>query len=85
MAIVLTINATFDGEVFRPTTPVDLVANETYQITIAEQDKPLENPTGETAWDVLDRFTGSIEGPGDLSTELDHYLYGTPKRHHEDA
>lgn len=34
----------------------------------------------ETTWDVLNRLVGSIEGPPDWSSELDHYLYGAPRR-----
>jgi hypothetical protein len=26
---------------------------------------------------------GAVEGPADWSSELDHYLYGTPKRGEE--
>ncbi|HEY3136658.1 MAG TPA: hypothetical protein VGL29_11580 [Blastocatellia bacterium] len=32
------------------------------------------------AWSVLKSMMGTVEGPPDWSTELDHYLYGTPKR-----
>ena len=35
---------------------------------------------GSPAWAVLRSMTGSLEGPADWSQELDHYLYGTPKR-----
>ncbi len=30
--------------------------------------------------ECLDALTGSIEGPGDLSEEHDHYAHGAPKR-----
>ena len=32
------------------------------------------------AWDILKSMAGTIEGPEDWSEELDHYLYGTPKK-----
>ena len=32
------------------------------------------------AWAVLKSMMGTVEGPADWSMELDHYLYGTPKR-----
>jgi hypothetical protein len=32
------------------------------------------------AWAVLKSMMGTVEGPADWSSELDHYLYGTPKR-----
>ena len=34
-----------------------------------------------TLYDSLEPFIGKAEGlPADLSVNLDHYLYGTPKR-----
>ena len=39
---------------------------------------PGEN--GARAWALLRSMTGTLEGPADWSQELDHYLYGTPKR-----
>jgi hypothetical protein len=36
-------------------------------------------PKGD-AWAVLELMEGTVEGPPDWSSELDHYLYGTPKR-----
>lgn len=38
-----------------------------------QRDKP-------SAWSVLKSLEGTIEGPVDWSSELDHYLYGSPKR-----
>ena len=35
---------------------------------------------GLRAWEVLRSMTGTLDGPADWSQELDHYLYGTPKR-----
>ncbi len=38
------------------------------------------NEDSSRAWAVLRSMTGTLEGPADWSQELDHYLYGTPKR-----
>jgi hypothetical protein len=35
------------------------------------------------AWALLKSMMGTVEGPADWSSELDHYLYGTPKRREE--
>lgn len=35
---------------------------------------------GVNAWSVLKTMMGTVDGPPDWSTELDHYLYGTPKQ-----
>jgi hypothetical protein len=40
----------------------------------------VKNATSDTAWDVLERLQGSVNGPTDWSVEHDHYLYGSPKR-----
>ncbi len=37
------------------------------------------------ALDVLDRLTGTIEGPEDWAVQHDHYLYGTPKYDRKEA
>jgi hypothetical protein len=34
----------------------------------------------ESAWDVLSRLIGTVEGPADWASEIDHYLYGTPNK-----
>jgi hypothetical protein len=33
-----------------------------------------------SVWAWLDEMEGTVDGPGDWSAEVDHYLYGTPKR-----
>ncbi len=71
-----TVSVVYDGHVLRPEEPLDLEPNKRYRIVIQTAQVMDE----EDAWDVLDRMTGSLEGPGDWSVELDHYLYGTPKR-----
>lgn len=39
---------------------------------------PNEDDSG--AWAVLRSMTSTLDGPRDWSQELDHYLYGIPKR-----
>ncbi|MEA2573081.1 MAG: hypothetical protein QOH93_379 [Chloroflexia bacterium] len=78
-----TISVIFDGQFLRPETPLDLEPNTRYLVTIQP------NTLGETggmdgdAWDVLERFTGTVDAPADWSEEHDHYLYGSPKRSSE--
>jgi hypothetical protein len=46
----------------------------------AVRDEPLLDENGETLGQKLLRFAGRAEGmPEDAATNLDHYLYGTPK------
>lgn len=75
-----TVVVVFDGHVLRPEASLDLKPNAKYQITI----EPLESESSNApsnAWETLARLAGSIEAPADWSSEHDHYLYGTPKRH----
>jgi len=39
-----------------------------------------ETTAPESAWDVLERLTGTVPGPADWASEIDHYLYGTQKK-----
>lgn len=73
-----TIEAVFDGEILRPTAPLDLKPNTSYRISI---DVPSAQ-SGEAgdAWAELEALAGSVEAPRDWAQEHDHYLYGAPKR-----
>jgi hypothetical protein len=72
-----TIEAVFDGKVFHPEGHVDLEPNKPYVLLVTEK----KNVAGfSDAWGVLDRLTGTVDGPEDWAQEHDHYLYGSPKR-----
>lgn len=73
-----TFTAVFDGETLRPDGPVDLRPNIRYVVSVEESSQELGE---QSAWDILERLTGTVEGPEDWAAEHDHYLYGTPKRH----
>ncbi len=74
--------AHFDGKYLLPDQPVDLPIGKPLQVTAEEVAKPADTPPlnlGE--WlDAIVAETGLVEGPEDWAAELDHYLYGTPKR-----
>jgi hypothetical protein len=72
-----TLEAVYDGKVFRPETKPDLEPNTRWKITI--EDASVQAPAGDV-WDTLAALTGTVEAPEDWSEEHDHYLYGTPKR-----
>jgi hypothetical protein len=72
-----TLTVVFDGEVFRPTEPVDLPANAEYRVTIDQVNGVSE--------DAVYPLAGLVDfamdmGIPDLAEQHDHYLYGTPKR-----
>jgi hypothetical protein len=70
-----TIAVIYDGEVFRPEIPPDLVANQRYWIRVVEK----KGADEENAWAVLSEYCGSVDAPEDWAKEHDHYLYGTAK------
>ena len=75
--MVQTIEALFDGEVFRPNTPPKLKPNTVCELTIESRD---DAPYPDDAWAYLESIAGSVDMPEDWSEEHDHYLYGSPKR-----
>jgi hypothetical protein len=70
------LHAVFDGKVLRPEAAVDLAPNARYLLTIERKEERGE----QSLWEVLSRFSGTVEGREDWSEEHDHYVYGTPKR-----
>jgi hypothetical protein len=64
-----TIEATFDGKVFRPTGPIALPPNTTVRLTVEPlPDKPVSF--------LRTARMLNLEGPPDWASHLDEYLYG---------
>lgn len=72
------INATFDGQVFRPDEPLTLPANQRYRITIETAEPAEAAATPNLLADIL--AMAQDLGVPDLAEQHDHYLYGLPKR-----
>ncbi|MBA2334003.1 MAG: antitoxin family protein [Acidobacteriota bacterium] len=74
-----TVDATFDGEVFRPNEPVDLASNTKVKVIIEEKKlKLVEVPKkGKAEPYAFFKYlrTLKLDGPIDFSTNLDDYLY----------
>ncbi len=70
-----------NGEV-RPLEPLDLPDETRVTIHIDEGDQPGPKAVGNRQVDPLATIYEIAEdaGPADLSVNLDHYLYGTPKK-----
>jgi hypothetical protein len=88
--MLTTINATFDGEVFRPTQPVSLEPNTAVKLTVeaatpTETAEQIGTKTGKpySFFDVA-RSIRITDGPPDWSANVDKYLYGE-NLHGEDA
>ena len=84
---MITFDAHFDGENLRPEAPIALPQNVRLRVTVVA-----ESPDEPSTLEVQPQSEGRglfsdlvdenllIDGPADWSLELDHYLYGTPKR-----
>ena len=67
-----TLNATFDGAVFKPDQPIELEPNTRVRITV-ESVSPAEKRS-DSFLNVARSL--NLEGPSDWSSRLDEYLYG---------
>lgn len=75
-----TITAIFDGEVFRPTEPVDLEPNQRYVVTVVRSPEADPLPASPRSVRRILEFATDLDLPADLAAQHDHYLHGTPKR-----
>ena len=67
-----TIEATFDGAVFRPLGPVALAPNTQVRLTV----EPLPDGLKKAGSFLGTARALNLEGPPDWSANLDKYLYG---------
>lgn len=72
------ITVTYDGEVLKPKTALNLYPNKEYQIKIIINEEKSET-NHQNAWDILEDLVGTYNAPEDWSSEHNYYLYGTPK------
>lgn len=72
-----TIRAHFDGKVFVPDEPVDIPPNTPVRLTLTEGggERPLAGLAS-----LAESFSDVSAWPKDGAAEVDHYLYGAPKR-----
>jgi hypothetical protein len=59
---------------------IDSATNGKQGASGSDSPRTVPDEDGSRAWAVLRSMTGTLEGPPDWSQELDHYLFGTPKR-----
>ena len=82
-----TIRVHFDGKVFVPDEPVNVPEGTLARVIVVppvEHAKPASGrtPLAELAA-ILDAMPDTSKLPPDYASEIDHYLYGTPKRNQE--
>ena len=68
------LKAIFDGKVLRPIEPLDLAPDTEVQLTLDIPES--QASTGASFLDIAENL--QLDGPADWSTNVDHYLYGTP-------
>ena len=67
-----TIEAIYDGAVFRPTVPVTLKPNTRVRVTVNKEEE-----SGEPVRSFLDVASSlDLDGPTDWATNVEDYLYG---------
>jgi predicted DNA-binding antitoxin AbrB/MazE fold protein len=67
-----TLDAVFDGDVFRPDQPIELEPNTRVRITI----EPAATSAQESESFLRVAQSLNLDGPPDWSSRLDEYLYG---------
>ncbi len=70
----MTIDATFDGTVFRPTTPVAIAPNTEVRLTI--ETVPISQKAGEPYSFLKVARSMKLKGPANWSSNLHQELYG---------
>lgn len=76
-----TVRVRYDGKAFVPTEPVDVPVGSEYELPLGQSavaGEPAE--TFEDLLDALDKLPSDPDAPVDGAAQVDHYLYGTPKR-----
>jgi|GEM_PF-505668 len=81
MHTIKKIRAHYSGSVFRPLDEINLKDDIDVTISIIIED----TEKSEDLWDILDKYSGTVEGPSDWSSEHDHYIYGTLKNDPKDV
>ncbi len=80
------VDAIYDQGMFRPLQPLTLPDGARVRLHVEEHDnRAADSNSGDgelpTLLERLKEFVGTVHNlPPDASANLDHYLYGTPKR-----
>ena len=85
MTLIINIPAELESRLQKEANQKGVALDEYARMLLEQQLAPTgDEPSRKgDAWAVLKSMMGTVEGPVDWSSELDHYLYGTPKRGEE--
>jgi len=76
---MMTIHAIIKEGKIVPTEPLSFADGT--EVTITPRESERKAPTPTNAMELFRQFAGVVDNlPSDLSTNHDHYLYGTPKK-----
>jgi predicted DNA-binding antitoxin AbrB/MazE fold protein len=74
----MTIPAIYENGVFRPLGEVQLP--EKCEVELSVQPKKAEDRPLLRLLEIAQRYPSDPDAPTDMAAQVDHYLYGTPKR-----
>jgi hypothetical protein len=77
--MIQTLEAVFDGEVFRPDFPIAVKANTRVRLVI----EPMPEKAGKAASFLHTARSLKLDGPADWADNVDAYLYGEESRRGE--
>jgi hypothetical protein len=82
MTLVINIPPELESRLQKEASRRGVALDEYARMLLEEQLQPRDDQASRKgdAWAVLRSMMGTLQGPADWSSELDHYLYGTPKR-----
>lgn len=82
MTLIINIPPELESRLQKEASRKGVALDEYARMLLEEQLPPRDDQASRKgdAWAVLRSMMGTVEGPADWSSELDHYLYGTPKR-----
>ena len=75
-----TINAIFENGVFRPLESVSLPDKCPVELCVRQSKPGHGHPALLALLDIAKQYPDDSDSPTDLAENLDHYLYGMPKR-----
>jgi predicted DNA-binding antitoxin AbrB/MazE fold protein len=76
----MTIHAIYENGVFRPLEAVELPDKSEVEISVRSAKSCSDKTTLQKLAEIAAQFPDDPTTPTDLSMNLDHYLYGMPKR-----
>ena len=72
------IEAVYDGRAFVPNQPIECPVGKRVKVSMETEEEKIFPLKG--LHEMLQQFPENLEAPSDRAAQVDHYLYGTPKR-----